>query len=62
MTGRDEPAPVGMQGEVYLTQLGNQNHLRATWKNHACEFDAPFAPSDDPLPHLGPFTCKAVRP
>jgi outer membrane usher protein len=62
MAGRDEPAPVGMQGEVYLTRLGKQNHLRATWKDHACEFDAPFAPSDDPLPHLGPFTCKAVQP
>jgi outer membrane usher protein len=62
LPGRDQPAPVGMQGEVYVTRLGKQNHLRATWKNHACEFDAPFAPSDDPLPHLGPFTCKAGRP
>ena len=60
--GRDEPAPAGTQGEVYVTRLGSQNHLRATWKGHACEFDVPFAPSDDPLPHLGPFVCKAARP
>jgi outer membrane usher protein len=62
MAGHDEAMPVGMQGEVYVTRLGKQNHLRATWKDRACEFDAPFAPSDDPLPHLGPFTCKATRP
>jgi outer membrane usher protein len=68
LAGNDEPAPVGMQGEVYVTRLGSQNHLRATWTGfaggagHACEFDAPFVSSDDPLPHLGPFICKAVRP
>ena len=61
-TGGGEPAPVGMNGEVYVTRLGDQNHLRATWKEHACEFDAAFTQGDDPLPHLGPFTCKASAP
>jgi outer membrane usher protein len=62
MAGRDEPAPAGMQGEVYVTRLAAQNHLRATWRDHACEFDAPFTASDDPLPRLGPFVCRTVRP
>jgi outer membrane usher protein len=62
VVGGGKPAPVGMNGEVYVTRLGGQNHLRATWKGHACEFDTPFAPGDDPLPHLGPFTCKASAP
>jgi outer membrane usher protein len=62
LNGDGEPAPVGMNGEVYVTRLGDRNHLRATWKDHACEFDARFAPSDDPLPHLGPFTCKVSAP
>jgi len=62
VAGRTEPAPVGLRGEVYITRLGDQNHLRAVWKDRACEFDAAFARSDDPLPHLGTFTCKSVRP
>ena len=59
--GQAEPAPVGMRGEVYIGQLSDNNRLRANWGKYSCEFDVAYTPSDDPLPLLGPFECRAVR-
>ena len=64
VTMPDEPDafPTGMRGEVYVSHLAKQNRLRASWTDGACEFDVAYTPSDDPLPQLGPFECRAIAP
>jgi outer membrane usher protein len=47
---------------VYVVGLGPSNRLRASWLQQSCEFDVPFVASPDPLPDLGTFICKGVRP
>ncbi len=54
--------PVADEGEAYLTGLAPRNQLVARWKNQSCEFEVLFQPSQDPLPDLGAFTCKDIRP
>ena len=60
--GKDEIYTVGYSGEVYVVGLGETSKLRATWGNQSCEFDVPFIASADPLPDLGIFICKGVKP
>jgi outer membrane usher protein len=60
LEGQTESFPAGMRGEVYISHLADQNRLRATWPGGACEFDAAYTPSADPLPRLGPFECRAI--
>ncbi|MDP1718144.1 MAG: fimbria/pilus outer membrane usher protein, partial [Burkholderiales bacterium] len=62
MVGKDEIHAVGYDGEVYVAGLGPTNRLRASWRGQSCEFDVPFAASTDPLPDLGTFICKGVKP
>lgn len=60
LEGQTESFPSGLRGEVYISHLADQNRLRATWPGGACEFDAAYTPSADPLPRLGPFECRAT--
>ena len=62
IAGQLDSFPSGMRGEVYISRLADQNRLRATWPGGVCEFDVAYTPSDDPLPHLGPFECRAAAP
>jgi len=52
--------PVGYDGEVYFTGLVEHNHMTAKWKGQSCEFEVVFKQSNDALPDLGNFICKAV--
>jgi outer membrane usher protein len=58
--GQTDSFPTGLRGEVYISHLADRNRLRATWPGGACEFDAAYTPSTDPLPRLGPFECRAT--
>jgi outer membrane usher protein len=60
IAGQEETFPTGLHGEVYVSQMADQNRFRATWPGGACEFDAAYTPSADPIPRLGPFECRAV--
>jgi outer membrane usher protein len=60
--GSDAIHAVGYDGVVYVVGLGPSNRLRASWLQQSCEFDVPFVASPDPLPDLGTFICKGVRP
>ena len=60
LAGVQEEFPTGLNGEVYVTGLGVHNELRAQWNGSSCRFTASYKPSTDPLPRLGPFTCKSV--
>ena len=63
MTSRqDQSFPSALHGEVYVSDLGAENVLRATWGERTCELTVPFKPTDDPLPKLGPYVCKEIRP
>jgi outer membrane usher protein len=62
VAGQPEAFPTGLRGEVYISQLADRNRLRAAWPAGVCEFDVAYTPSDDPLPQLGPYECRAVAP
>jgi outer membrane usher protein len=62
IVGNDATYVVGYDGEVYVTGLDATTRLRAQWGSKACEFEVPFASSDEPLPDLGTFTCVGVAP
>ena len=58
----NEVFPIGLRGEVYLTGLAASNRLRVTWLDQRCEFILPYPESTDPLPHLGTYICRGVKP
>lgn len=62
--GKEEEFPVALRGEVFVTDLEENNHLRATWHGQSCEFEVAFPETQDPdpLPNLGTFTCLGVSP
>jgi outer membrane usher protein len=62
LAGVQEQFPTGLNGEVYVTGLVASNDLRADWTGGSCRFSVPYTPSDDPLPHLGPYICESVAP
>jgi outer membrane usher protein len=59
LNGQGEGFPSGLRGEVYVTGLGDSNHLRASWAGQSCEFDVSYSQTDDPLPRLGPYVCRS---
>lgn len=54
--------PVGLRGEAYLTGLGETSQLHATWNGQNCDMTISFPDTADPLPRLGPLTCKGIDP
>jgi outer membrane usher protein len=62
VVGKDETYVVGYGGEVYLVGLAATTRLRAKWREQSCEFEINYVTSADPLPDLGSFICKGVRP
>lgn len=54
--------PVGMRGEAYVTGLARRNRVRVLWQGQSCEFEVTFPDSREPLPDLGLFTCRRVKP
>ena len=54
--------PVGLRGEVYLTDLAPTNRVNVQMRGQSCEFDVAYVPSSDPQPHLGTYTCRGMRP
>lgn len=60
--GSATPFPVGYEGVAYLTGLGASNKLHASWRGQSCAITVAFPHTGDPLPRIGPVTCKGVRP
>lgn len=52
--------PVGVGGEAWLTGLAASNVVRFETPRGSCTIDVRFEPGGDPLPVLGPFTCRPV--
>ena len=62
IAGEKKTFPVGLDGELYITGLKSHNELEADWDDQHCRFVVDMPESNDPLPNLGTYTCKGVRP
>ena len=60
--GRAEEFPVALRGELYLEGLSDENRVVVTWKNQNCTLEVPYPRTGDPLPALGTYLCRGVRP
>jgi outer membrane usher protein len=54
--------PSGLNGEVYITGLADQNEIHAEWGGGSCSFTMTYTATDDPLPRLGPYICRSTEP
>lgn len=62
LDGNTTAFPVGLHGEVYLTDLASTNHLHVTWRGQSCDLVLNYPRTTDPLPRLGPLSCLGVKP
>jgi outer membrane usher protein len=62
IAGKDEAFPVALRGEAYVEGLEARNRVTITWRGQSCELDVSYPPNADPLPDLGTFLCKGVKP
>jgi outer membrane usher protein len=65
VVGGGQDFPSGLHGEVYVTDFSAPAVLRASWPGETCEAAVPkdaSISSQDPLPQLGPYVCKARHP
>jgi outer membrane usher protein len=60
--GQPEEFPVALKGNVYITGLAPDNHLRVLWHDQSCQLEVSFPETEEPLPDLGVFTCHGVSP
>ncbi|MGA8050164.1 MAG: fimbria/pilus outer membrane usher protein [Burkholderiales bacterium] len=60
--GRGPEFPVALQGEAYLEGFQATNQIVVTWKGQSCVLDVPYPKTSEPLPDLGRFLCKGVKP
>jgi len=60
--GKREEFPVALRGELYIEGLEKQNRIAVEWKGQSCTLDAEYPKTSDPLPDLGTFLCKGVKP
>jgi outer membrane usher protein len=61
LVGHAEEFPVGLNGQVYMTDLDATNRIALTWREQSCEFALAFPESTDPLPDLGTHRCSGVK-
>jgi outer membrane usher protein len=54
--------PSGLNGQVYVTGLADKNEIRAEWSGGSCRFTMTYTATADPLPRMGPYTCRSVEP
>lgn len=62
LDGNATAFPVGLHGEVYLTDLASTNHLHVIWRDQSCDLVLNYPRTTDPLPRLGPLSCLGVKP
>lgn len=52
--------PVGSDGNVYLSDLQEQNELTVSWQDRQCQLKVELPSKSGILPELGEFKCNAV--
>lgn len=60
--GQTDEFPVALNGELYVNGFGEKSRILATWKGQTCAIDVVYPRTVDPLPDLGRFVCRGVRP
>jgi len=60
--GQAQQFPVGLDGEVYVTGLAAHNSLRVNWDKQSCELNVNLPQTTDPLPDLGTYVCRGIKP
>lgn len=60
--GRDDWSIVGMDGMIYLTDIGGMTQITVTWLEHRCELTVALPETDEPLPNIGRRVCEASEP
>ena len=53
------PVAVGMQGELYLRDLDEENRIQVDIDGRHCAIDFAYPAQTEPQPDLGTFVCKA---
>lgn len=53
------PIAVGMQGELYLRDLDEENRIQVNLNGRHCEIAFAYPATTEPQPDLGTFVCKA---
>lgn len=65
IVGRPDAFPVGYGGQVYLTGLQAHNRLKVVWGEQGCELSVDYPEAvnpGDPVPNLGTYVCKGIKP
>jgi outer membrane usher protein len=60
--GKPEEFPVAYRGQAYLTGLAETNELEVTWNGQECRLKVGLPPGAGPVPDLGTFVCKGIKP
>jgi len=60
--GKHDEFPVALRGELYVEGLEDRSRITVEWKGQRCTLDIVYPKTDDPLPDLGTFVCKGVKP
>ena len=58
--GRAASFPVGFDGRVFLTDVGEGVTVQATWRGASCDIEVRVGETTDPVPEIGPLVCKGV--
>jgi outer membrane usher protein len=76
VTERGEPVPIGAEvtvgefgtiyntafrGEVFIPNISYPAHLHVRWADQRCDASVESPNTKEPLPRIGPVTCKVVR-
>jgi outer membrane usher protein len=62
IAGTEGEFPSARNGEIYLHGLAAINRIEVAWAGQSCHLDVAFPKTEEPLPHLGEFYCKGVKP
>jgi outer membrane usher protein len=52
---------VALRGEVFIPNISFPAHLHVRWANQRCDANVDSAKTSEPLPHIGPVTCKEIQ-
>lgn len=58
IVGRDEEHPVAWDGMTYVTNLPESSRIEAQWGGQRCSVQLEYPDNEDPLPEIGPLTCR----
>ncbi len=50
--------PIGMNGEIFATQLNEVTRFSASWEDKTCHFTISYPKTDELIPDLGVIVCK----